>query len=81
VTDPELVIDEFGECVGDTDEDAVNVVETQDVDVRVAETLVDSDTVALLQTELDNVADTECEFVGVRVGDNETVADTVTEVL
>ena len=81
MTDPELVIDEFGECVGDTDEDAVNVVETQDVDVRVAETLVDSDTVALLQTELDNVADTECEFVGVRVGDNETVADTVTEVL
>jgi len=81
VTDPELVIDEFVECVGDIDEDAVNVVETQDVDVRVAETLVDSDTVALLQTELDNVADTECEFVGVRVGDNETVADTVTEVL
>ena len=81
MTDPELVIDEFVECVGDIDEDAVNVVETQDVDVRVAETLVDSDTVALLQTELDNVADTECEFVGVRVGDNETVADTVTEVL
>jgi len=81
VTDPELVIDEFGECVGDTEEDAVNVVETQDVDVSVAETLVDSDTVALLQPELDNVADTECEFVGVRVGDNETVADTVTEVL
>ena len=81
MTDPELVIDEFGECVGDTEEDAVNVVETQDVDVSVAETLVDSDTVALLQPELDNVADTECEFVGVRVGDNETVADTVTEVL
>jgi hypothetical protein len=81
VTDPELVIDEFVECVGDIDEDAVNVVETQDVDVSVAEMLVDSDTVALLQPELDNVADTECEFVGVRVGDNETVADTVTEVL
>jgi hypothetical protein len=81
VTDPELVIDEFGECVGDTDEDAVNVVETHDVDVSVADSLVDSDTVAVLQPELDNVADTECEFVGVRVGDNETVADTVTEAL
>ena len=56
MTDPEVVIDEFGECVGKADEDVDSVVETQDDDVSVADPLVDRDTVPVLQTEPDNVA-------------------------